>query len=51
MLPRTVGVQPGEERADPARIFSSAGRAELWAAGSLSESESEPVAPLPVETI
>jgi general secretion pathway protein A len=51
MLPRTVGVQPGEERADPARIFSSAGRAELWAAGSMSESESEPVAPLPVETI
>src|SRR5947207_14139449 len=33
MLPRTVGVQPGEERAEPARIFSTAGRAELWAAG------------------
>jgi general secretion pathway protein A len=51
MLPRAVGMQPGEERADPARIFSSAGRAELWAAGSMSDGESEPVAPLPVETI
>jgi general secretion pathway protein A len=51
MLPRTVGVQPGEERADPARIFSSAGRAELWAAGTMSENESDAVKPLPVETI
>jgi general secretion pathway protein A len=35
MLPRVDrGMQPGEERADAARIFSAAGRAELWAAGS-----------------
>src|SRR6478672_8365298 len=34
MLPRSVrGLQAGEEREAAARIFSSAGRAELWAAG------------------
>lgn len=52
MLPRTnAGMQPGEERADPARIFSSAGRAELWAAGSMTDGESDTVTPLPVETV
>jgi general secretion pathway protein A len=35
MLPRSDrGRQSGEEREAPARIFSAAGRAELWAAGS-----------------
>jgi general secretion pathway protein A len=34
MLPRhDRGMQTGEEREAPARIFSSAGRAELWSAG------------------
>src|SRR5215831_12885173 len=34
MLPRSDRRMPsGEERAEPARIFSSAGRAELWNAG------------------
>ena len=28
------GIQTGEERATPARIFSASGRAELWAAGT-----------------
>jgi general secretion pathway protein A len=51
MLPRSDrGMQPGEERVAPARIFSSAGRAELWAAGtSPVENEEEPVVPVPVE--
>jgi general secretion pathway protein A len=45
MLPRVErGMQPGEERADAARIFSAAGRAELWAAGAGStESEADTV--------
>jgi general secretion pathway protein A len=35
MLPRKErGFQPGEENELPARIFSPAGRAELWAAGN-----------------
>ncbi len=35
MLPRAErGMQVGEEKEMPARIFSSAGRAELWAAGN-----------------
>jgi general secretion pathway protein A len=53
MLPRADrGMQPGEERADPARIFSASGRAELWAAGTnLPDGESDVVAPVPVETI
>jgi hypothetical protein len=34
MLPRLDrGLQTGEENELPARIFSAAGRAELWAAG------------------
>jgi len=33
MLPRAQRMPSGEERAEPARIFSSAGRAELWNAG------------------
>ena len=51
MLPRSDrGMQQGEEREAPARIFSSAGRAELWAAGtSPAESDAEVVAPVPVE--
>ena len=36
------GMQSGEEREAPARIFSDAGRAEIWAAGNgQSEEESE----------
>jgi len=33
MLPRAQRMPAGEERAEPARIFTSAGRAELWNAG------------------
>jgi general secretion pathway protein A len=51
MLPRgDRGRQSGEEREAPARIFSAAGRAELWAAGtgtgssSQGESASSPLA-------
>ena len=53
MLPRADrSLQPGEEPADPARIFSASGRAELWAAGSnLPEGEADNVAPVPVETV
>jgi general secretion pathway protein A len=44
------GMQPGEEREAPARIFSAAGRAELWSAGSgKSEGEKEPVLSAPLE--
>lgn len=52
MLPRAErGMQPGQENEGQARIFSAAGRAELWAAGSgVSESENETVVPLPLET-
>ena len=51
MLPRSDrGLQPGEEREAPARIFSSAGRAELWSAGAAAnEKEPEIVPPVPVE--
>ena len=51
MLPsRNQGMQPGEETEAPASIFSSANRAELWAAGTgSSESESETETPVPVE--
>ena len=51
MLPRSdCGMQQGEEREAPARIFSSAGRTELWAAGtSPAESDAEVEAPVPVE--
>jgi len=34
------GLQPGEERADAARIFNAAGRSELWAAGAVVSDES-----------
>src|SRR5918992_3221631 len=41
MLPRTDrGRQMGEEREAPARIFTAAGRAELWAAGTGGKTES-----------
>lgn len=44
------GMQPGEEREAPSRIFSSVGRAELWAAGTgTPEGETEAVEPVPVE--
>lgn len=51
MLPQSDrGMQPGEEREAPARIFSSAGRSELWAAGtSAAETDTESAAPVPVE--
>jgi hypothetical protein len=50
MLPSADrGMQPGEEREAPARIFSSAGRAELWSAGNTAkEKEAEPSS-VPVE--
>jgi general secretion pathway protein A len=48
MLPSANrGMQPGEERESPARIFSDAGRAELWAAGTgPPDSEAEAVSTL-----
>ncbi len=51
MLPRSnSGMQPGEEREAPARIFSASGRAELWAAGTTpAEPDAEPVTPVTVE--
>jgi general secretion pathway protein A len=52
MLPRSDrGLPSNEEREAPARIFSSSGRAELWAAGNgPSEGETEPaVSPVPAE--
>jgi len=51
MLPRSDrGVQAGEEREAPAPIFTSAGRAELWAAGkSTTEQESEQTPAIQVE--
>jgi len=53
MLPRADrGMQPGAESESQARIFSSAGRAELWAAGSgVPEADTETTAPLPLETV
>jgi len=46
MLPRSSGIQAGEERAAPARIFSSADRAELLAVGNaVSEKENETTPP------
>jgi general secretion pathway protein A len=42
MLPRGErGRQKGEEREAPARIFTAAGRAELWAAGGGAHSQAE----------
>jgi len=51
MLPaRDRARQPGEEPEAPARIFSPAGRAELWAAGTGSpEGETEMDSPVPIE--
>jgi general secretion pathway protein A len=48
MLPRVDrSLQLGEERESPARIFSAAGRAELWAAGSgPAEGEKETLSPV-----
>jgi general secretion pathway protein A len=42
MLPRSNrGLQAGEEREAPASIFTPTGRAELWAAGTTPEKETE----------
>ncbi len=51
MLPRPDrGMQPGEVRETPARIFSSADRADLWGQDdSASESDTEIAATIPVE--
>jgi len=51
MLPRSDrGLQKGEEKAPPANILTSAGRAELWATGTgASETENEGITPLVVE--
>jgi len=51
MLPSADrGTQPGEEGESPAKIFSAADRAELWAAGTgPPDSEAEAVSPVPVE--
>jgi general secretion pathway protein A len=51
MLPRSDrGLQAGEEREGPAPIFTSAGRAELWAAGkATTEQESEKTPAIQVE--
>lgn len=50
MLPRSDrGLQPGEVREAPARIFSAAGRAELWSAGADKEAEPEIATPVTVE--
>lgn len=51
MLPSIErGRQPSEEREAPARIFSAAGRAELWSAGTeLPENEADAVTPVPAE--
>lgn len=50
MLPRADrGLQSGEEREAPARIFKASGRAELWAAGTSTEGETETISPATVE--
>ncbi len=50
MLPRSdQGRQASEEREAPARIFSSAGRAELWNATSTADSDTDSAEPVPVE--
>jgi general secretion pathway protein A len=49
MLPRSDTVrQAAEEREAPARIFTAAGRAELWAAGTGNEAEAEPESASPL---
>ncbi len=50
MLPRSDrGMQPGEEREAPARIFSSADRSEVWAKETSAADSEEIAAPVPVE--
>ncbi len=50
MLPRSDrGLQAGEVREAPARIFSAAGRAELWSAGAGPDAEPETADPVTVE--
>jgi general secretion pathway protein A len=52
MLPRTSSAsQPPPEREAPANIFTSTGRAELWAAGNAAtENDKENVTPIPIES-
>jgi hypothetical protein len=52
MLPRiSSAMQPAGEREAPASAFTSAGRAELWAAGSTAtENDQENVRPIPIES-
>jgi general secretion pathway protein A len=51
MLPKSSrGMQSGEEREGPARIFSSAGRAELWSAGkSTADTENDEITQVSVD--
>ena len=50
MLPRADrGMQSGEESESPARIFKASGRAELWAAGTSAEGETETISPATVD--
>jgi len=50
MLPRSDrGMQPGEERVAPARIFSSASGSELWASGTSAAENTESTGPVPLE--
>ena len=50
MLPRASGIQTGDEREAPARIFSPSGRAELWSAGNTAnDKEKDDTQRVPVE--
>lgn len=50
MLPRSNrGMQPGEEREAPAKIFSSASDSEVWTKETAGENETETTSPVPVE--
>lgn len=50
MLPRADrGMQRGEERESAAPIFKASGRAELWAAGTGAEGETETISPATIE--
>jgi len=50
MLPRSDrGMQPGEEREGPAKIFSSASGSDIWAKETGGENETETPSPVPVE--
>lgn len=50
MLPRSDrGMQPGEEREAPAKIFSSDSGSEMWPKETAGENETETTSPVPVE--